>query len=102
MWDLLLVFIGPRSGDDRTHERGLRSLSPCPVNTTAIMRPRCRPHRTVAAGAGPGTASRFKEETYTYLAKLRSIREDLLALEKKRPANNGPLKRWGVGVEHHP
>ncbi len=37
-----------------------------------------------------GTASRFKEETYTYITKLRSIREDLLALEKKRPANNGP------------
>ena len=37
-------------------------------------------------------APRFQEETYTYLAKLRRIREDLLALEKKRPANNGPLK----------
>ena len=37
-------------------------------------------------------ASRFKEETYTYLAKLRSIREDLLALEEKRPANHEPLK----------
>ncbi len=37
-------------------------------------------------------ASRFKEETYTYLAKLRSVREDLLALEKKRPVNNGTLK----------
>ncbi len=37
-------------------------------------------------------ASRFKEETYTYLAKLRSIREHLFTLEKKYPANNGPLK----------
>jgi len=40
---------------------GLRSLSPCPVHTTAIMRPRCRPHRTVAARAGPGTAFDLRE-----------------------------------------
>ncbi|GEM_PF-6207072 len=37
-------------------------------------------------------ASRFEEETYTYLAKLGSIREYLLTLEKKYPANSGPLK----------
>lgn len=37
-------------------------------------------------------ASRFKEETYIYLAKLRSIREYLLTLEKKYPVNNGPFK----------
>lgn len=32
---------------------------------------------------------RLKEETYTYLAKLGSIREYLLTLEKKYPVNNG-------------
>ncbi|MDE2322964.1 MAG: hypothetical protein KGL31_13805 [candidate division NC10 bacterium] len=40
-------------------------------------------------------ASRLKEETYTYLAKLGSIREYLLTLEKRYPVNsngNGPSR----------
>ncbi|VUZ85942.1 hypothetical protein MELA_02336 [Candidatus Methylomirabilis lanthanidiphila] len=35
-------------------------------------------------------ASRLKEETYTYLAKLRSIRGYLLALEKSTPSTTDP------------
>jgi hypothetical protein len=35
-------------------------------------------------------ASRLKEETYTYLAKLNSIREYLLALEKSTPSTTDP------------
>lgn len=38
-------------------------------------------------------APRFKEETYTYLAKLRSIREYLLALDKRHSADSGLMKR---------
>src|SRR5574337_1170048 len=37
-------------------------------------------------------ASRLKEETYTYLAKLRSIREYLFTLETENSVNNGSLK----------
>lgn len=38
-------------------------------------------------------APRFKDETYTYLEKLRSIRVYLLALEKQYPAGDGPVEQ---------
>lgn len=40
-------------------------------------------------------APRFKEETYTYLAKLRSIREHLLTPEKSIPFITDPLSDGG-------
>ncbi|MDE2180872.1 MAG: hypothetical protein KGJ40_08505 [candidate division NC10 bacterium] len=47
-------------------------------------------------------ASRLKEETDTYLAKLRSIREYLLTLQKNDPTDSRLSRQWGVQISRHP